>query len=92
MLMLDADSTLANGSIEEIVDKWDEYKIQLGITLNDEEEARIKRELQHLETAQGLSDAMISSAEANGGRASKGQRQQAYDLARAATREAEKYT
>ena len=92
MLMLDADSTLANGSIEEIVEKWDEYKIQLGITLNDEEEARIKRELQHLETAQGLSDAMISSAEANGGRASKGQRQQAYDLAKAATREAEKYT
>lgn len=92
MLMLDADSTLANGSIEEIVDKWDEYKIQLGITLNDEEEARIKRELQHIETAQGLNDARISSAEANGGRASKGQRQQAYDLARAATREAEKYT
>lgn len=92
MFMLDADGTLANGSIEEIVEKWDEYEIQLGITLNDEEEARIKRELQHIETAQGLSDAMISSAEANGGRASKGQRQQAYDLARAATREAEKYT
>ena len=92
MLLLEADGTLATNDIEAIVSQWDEYAIQLGITLNDEDEARIKRELSNIETAQGLSNAMITSAEANGGRATKGQRQQAYELAQDAVTKAHEYT
>lgn len=92
MLMLDADGTLAEGNIEEIVEKWDEYSIALGISINDEDQARIQRELQQIENRQAYNSAQSSYSEFIDGRASRKDRFEAYQLAQDALSSAQEYT